>query len=356
VNYQAGAVSYFPFTTVNATGAAVNADSTPTGTLYVNGTADAAIVTVSNNATGAYTASVMIPAGASVGDDVAMLIAATVGGITSRAWIGRGYVDATISSVYALADTTNTRALLALPAFAPGTEEGLPVLNGDNEVTALVARIQTGAITTDALSEGASAEIASAVWAAATRTLTTISDSSGVTTLLSRLTATRADKLDDVAQVGSPMFLADGSIDEPVVAQEVYDAIAAAAAGSVAATTVVRGGLKLIVDADPTGTGESFETIYIGSRPTLRVNVLDRQGKPVPIAASHTATFTDLVTGTEIASVAGTRRGDDTGITDIIVPAACTASAMRLNLTLEWINGSGMTEIAGGTVVEVQAQ
>lgn len=42
------------------------------------------------------------------------------------------------------------------------------------------------------------ADVATAVWAAATRTLTAISDSSGVTTLLSRLSAGRATNLDNL--------------------------------------------------------------------------------------------------------------------------------------------------------------
>jgi hypothetical protein len=43
----------WPFDVANpTTGAAANADSLPTGTLYVNGTANAATVTVTNVTTG----------------------------------------------------------------------------------------------------------------------------------------------------------------------------------------------------------------------------------------------------------------------------------------------------------------
>ncbi|MCG5559902.1 hypothetical protein, partial [Klebsiella pneumoniae] len=50
------------FTTrVFATGVGTNADSLPTGTLYVNGTADAVTVTVTNIDTGRYKAQVTLP-------------------------------------------------------------------------------------------------------------------------------------------------------------------------------------------------------------------------------------------------------------------------------------------------------
>ena len=76
------------FTTrIFATGVAANADSLPTGVLYVNGTADAAVVTVTNQATGRYKASVTLPTLA-VGDLVSIIITATISGITdnSKIW------------------------------------------------------------------------------------------------------------------------------------------------------------------------------------------------------------------------------------------------------------------------------
>jgi hypothetical protein len=48
------------FTTLAATGALANAASTPTGTLVVNGVDNAAVVTVTNKATGIYKASVIL--------------------------------------------------------------------------------------------------------------------------------------------------------------------------------------------------------------------------------------------------------------------------------------------------------
>ncbi len=69
------------FTTSSfATGALVNADSTPVGTLYVNGVANAASVAVSNITTGLYKAAVTLPTLA-VGDVVGLFIAATVSSV-----------------------------------------------------------------------------------------------------------------------------------------------------------------------------------------------------------------------------------------------------------------------------------
>jgi hypothetical protein len=67
-----------------ASGAATNADSTPTGTLFVNGTSNAAAVTVTNQATGRYKAAVTLPT-LSYGDLVELLITATVSSVTDSA-------------------------------------------------------------------------------------------------------------------------------------------------------------------------------------------------------------------------------------------------------------------------------
>lgn len=62
------------------TGALTNASSLPTGVLYVNGTANAATVTVTNVTTGIYNAQVTLPT-LSIGDLVSIVISATVGGV-----------------------------------------------------------------------------------------------------------------------------------------------------------------------------------------------------------------------------------------------------------------------------------
>jgi len=75
------------FTTrVFATGVGTNADSLPTGTLYLNGTANGATVTVTNISTGLYKAAVTLPTLA-VNDEVEIVIAATVSSISDIAVI-----------------------------------------------------------------------------------------------------------------------------------------------------------------------------------------------------------------------------------------------------------------------------
>lgn len=82
------------FETANpTTGAAADADSTPTGTLSVNGTDNAATVTVTKKATGSYKAAVTIPAGLTAGDSVALRINATVATVAGVKTVWSDFVD-----------------------------------------------------------------------------------------------------------------------------------------------------------------------------------------------------------------------------------------------------------------------
>jgi len=76
-----------------STGAATDADSTPSGTLVRNGTDTAESVTVTNKATGVYKASVDIPGGYSAGDVVQVRIEATVDSTTGNAVIFSTVLD-----------------------------------------------------------------------------------------------------------------------------------------------------------------------------------------------------------------------------------------------------------------------
>lgn len=80
------------FTTLAATGALANAASTPTGTLVVNGVDNAAVVTVTNKATGIYKASVILPSLAA-GDLVQLRIAATIGSVATAGIIWQDVAD-----------------------------------------------------------------------------------------------------------------------------------------------------------------------------------------------------------------------------------------------------------------------
>ncbi len=93
------------FTTrVFATGVGTNADSTPTGTLYKNGTADGATVTVTNISTGLYKAAVTLPTLA-VNDVVSISIAATVSSVTDTAKIWEDSKDQVVDAA-GLVDAT----------------------------------------------------------------------------------------------------------------------------------------------------------------------------------------------------------------------------------------------------------
>lgn len=84
MSIAAGATIYEQFTThALATQALVNADSTPTGTLVKNGTDTAVTVTITNKGTGIYVAQFTIPSTYVAGDEVALRIAATIGGVAT---------------------------------------------------------------------------------------------------------------------------------------------------------------------------------------------------------------------------------------------------------------------------------
>ena len=87
-------------TAAPTTGAATNADSLPTGVLYVNGTANGATVTVTNITTGRYKAAVTLPSLAA-GDVVDIHIAATVGGVA-----GGGVVWSAVGDINRISDST----------------------------------------------------------------------------------------------------------------------------------------------------------------------------------------------------------------------------------------------------------
>lgn len=125
------------FTTrVFATGVATDADSLPTGTLYVNGTADAASVTVTNITTGFYKAAVTLPTLA-VGDVVDLRINATVSSVTDNGIIwsdtkdlatdANGKSPATIADGDIAADAINAASLKA--DAVTKIQNGLSTLN-----------------------------------------------------------------------------------------------------------------------------------------------------------------------------------------------------------------------------------
>jgi len=126
MNVKTGQSITVLFPTQNpATGAATDATAPPTGTLYVNGTADGATVTVTNITTGLYKAALTLPT-LSAGDVVSLRISATVSAIAGTAVVWQAVGDTVRSSD--LATPTNITAgtittvtnLTNLPAITAG--------------------------------------------------------------------------------------------------------------------------------------------------------------------------------------------------------------------------------------------
>lgn len=109
------------FTTrVFSTGVGTNADSLPTGALYVNGTVNAASVTVTNISTGLYNAAVTLPTLA-FGDEVEIIIAATVSTIADTAVIWGDTKDLAVDTNGIVQGDLQTIKTEAITCAAPVT-------------------------------------------------------------------------------------------------------------------------------------------------------------------------------------------------------------------------------------------
>jgi hypothetical protein len=127
----------------SATHAFQDADATPVGTLYINGTANAATVTVTNITTGRYKASVTLPA-PTVGDVRDLLIAATVDGIADGGviWSDTYAADVTLAATqgsYAPAKAGDAMTLTA--AYDKAKDDVLtPLAAVDGKADTLLTR------------------------------------------------------------------------------------------------------------------------------------------------------------------------------------------------------------------------
>jgi hypothetical protein len=126
------------------TGAASNADSLPTGTLYVNGASNAASVTVTNVTTGLYTAAVTMPSNLAIGDAVELRINATVNSVSDNAVIWQDMADVAINSSGAVtAGTVSDKTGYALTQAFPTNFSALAITAG-GAVTAGTVSDKTG--------------------------------------------------------------------------------------------------------------------------------------------------------------------------------------------------------------------
>lgn len=162
-----------------ATGVATDATGTPTGTLYVNGTSDAATVTVTNLATGIYKAAVTLPTLA-VGDLVEIRINATVSSVADNAVIWRDTKDVVIDAA-GLVDAN----MVKLGPSGSGTAQTARDVGGnvDAAITSrmatytqptgfLAATFPSGTIANTTNITAFAAGALDAVWSTATRTIT----------------------------------------------------------------------------------------------------------------------------------------------------------------------------------------
>jgi len=204
-----------------ATGAATDATGTPTGTLYVNGTSNAATVTVTNQATGIYKAAVTLPTLA-VGDVVSLVINATVSGVTDNAKIWEDSKD-----VFAG----------AIPDVAAGGSGGLFISGSNTGTTTMGAFTVSGATTlTGAVSLGSTLGVTGTTTLAAVNTgainasgtvtfnaftVTNAFTVSGATTLTGAWTATNVSN--NVTGIAITAASVDAIWDEPLAAHTTAD-------------------------------------------------------------------------------------------------------------------------------------
>lgn len=111
----------------DATGAATNADSTPTAALWRNGASTGAVaMTVTNVQTGLYLAEGVIGAGWSYGDDVTCLGTVTVDGVPGPPTVLEVLrLDRTNAAIYTLLSTVDTALGSLATAAALATADGV---------------------------------------------------------------------------------------------------------------------------------------------------------------------------------------------------------------------------------------
>jgi hypothetical protein len=100
------------FPVLDDTGALVDADALPTGTLVLDAVDDAAVVTIALVASpGLYSYSVTTPAGASVGAHAQLRANATIDGIATAGIVAEGQIDTVYPSQISAALTVLSNSL-----------------------------------------------------------------------------------------------------------------------------------------------------------------------------------------------------------------------------------------------------
>src|SRR5947209_5704095 len=105
--YLPGDIIHLSFTTQNTSGAASDADALPTVSLRRNGTTDSSVtVSVAHNGAGDYTATATLPLTYSGGDNLDLLVSATIGGVAAKEILCMGPLDRTPQIVASAIATT----------------------------------------------------------------------------------------------------------------------------------------------------------------------------------------------------------------------------------------------------------
>jgi len=152
---RSGQVWYGMVVTRDATGAIAAAGAGPTGTLYVNGVANAAAVVIAG--VNPYSWTVTLPAIAA-GGCVSMYVTATVGGIATGSVVCEDVVDTIRLSDGVTVTAINNNVITAASIATDAIDADAIAANA---ITA--AEIATGAIDADAISADAGLELADAV-------------------------------------------------------------------------------------------------------------------------------------------------------------------------------------------------
>lgn len=165
------------------TGAAANADSTPTATANRNGTDDGSFaLTVTNIDAGRYKITGTVPSGYLKGDVVNVSVAATCSAVA-----GKAVVDTFVVDSKRIGDLNDIAATAVV-------SNGAITTNGSGKVSGVVL---TDTVTTYTDNTPQTGDAFARIGAAGAG-LTAVGDTAGTTSLLARLTSTRATNLDNL--------------------------------------------------------------------------------------------------------------------------------------------------------------
>jgi hypothetical protein len=324
------------FTTrVFSTGVGTNADSLPTGTLYVNGTADAASVTVTNISTGLYKAQVTLPTLA-LNDVVSLVIAATVSSVADKAKIWEDTKDFFAGSI---------------PDAAAGGTNGLFIAGSNAATTVNITGNITGTVSTvtTVTNQLTAAQIATGVWQDTTSGDFTVSSSIGKSLYTSGNAPGAAS---GIALVGSNMGTVTsvtGSVGSVTGAVGSVTGAVGSVTGSVGSVTGAVGSVTTVTSIVNGVWDEAISGHLTGGTTGAKLNAAASAGDP----------WSTVIPGAYGAGTAGHRLGN---VPDLVAGAsgglfiAGSNATTNVNFTGNLSGSVGsVTGNVGGSVASVTA-